>query len=114
MLFLIYDHFSKSKTEGAIMDIEELLDHQLVGDNLRAFDTGWDEILFGIDETPNDSWLERPYHKQIKKSDQCKEFLALYHQDIVINGKQKSYERIKFMVKAHLEEKTKEFHRKAV
>ena len=70
------------------------------------------EILLGIDETPNDSWLGRLHLKQIKKSDQRKDFLALRHQDIVPNGKPKSYQRLKSMVEVHLEEKTKEFHSK--
>ena len=99
---MIYDHFKKSKTEGAIVDISNLMDLELVGNNLRAFDTAWDDLLLGIDKKYDEDILESLYLKQIKKSDELSNVLALYNQDIVIKGEKRNYEKLRSLVRAFL------------
>ena len=44
--WMIYDHFKLTDTDGAFLEFTDLLRVELKGDNLRAFDTLWDEKWF--------------------------------------------------------------------
>lgn len=59
--FVICDHLKKSKIEGAISDISDLIALELIGDDLNSFDTAWDEVLLGKDEAPEPNILESLY-----------------------------------------------------
>ena len=51
------------------------------------------------------------YKKQLDKSEQLKAAMNLYVQDCTQRGEPKSYEKLKRMVRIHLEEATRKRHR---
>ena len=79
--FKIFEHFKISEVEGALLDVRDLVALELKGDNLRAFDTAWDEILLAMKKEPEEEILESLYCKQLEKSLQLKNTMALYTQD---------------------------------
>ena len=50
-------------------------------------------------------FLEATYRKQLDKSDQLKNVMSVYWQDITQRGEQKSYRKLKHMVRIHRERK---------
>ena len=58
-----------------------------------------------VRELPDGKNLETIYRKQLDKSDQLKTAMTLYWQDISQRGEQTSYQKLKNMVRNHLERK---------
>ena len=101
--WLIYQHFRLSEAEGSILEFNDLLSVELRGDNLMAFKNDWEMVMSGLKVIPSAAILESLVLKQLQKSHQLKDMLALYHQDVVHRGEARSYERIMKMVTSHLE-----------
>ena len=68
----IDDHFRISEVEGAVMEFTDLLDLELVGDNLQAFENDWETVWEGMRELPTDTVAERLYRRQLEKLVQLK------------------------------------------
>ena len=101
--WMIYQHFKVSATDGAMLDWDELLSVELKGDNPQQLSSDWESTIFSIDELPDEKFLESIYRKQLEKSDQLKNAIGLYRQDIIQRGEEKSYEKLKKMVQIHLD-----------
>ena len=108
--WMIYEHFRLTDIDGAVLEFTDLLRVELRGDNLRAFDTSWDETLLAMAHMPEDHYLESLYFKQLEKCDQIQNALQLYIQDHVQRGEPKSYTKLRKMVRNHLDQKTRERH----
>ena len=67
---MIYEHFRLTDIDGAFLEFTDLLKVELKGDNLRAFDTSWDETPLAMAQMPEDQYLESLYYKQLEKCDQ--------------------------------------------
>ena len=52
--WMIYEHFRLTDMDGAVLEFTDLLRVELKGDNLRAFDTSWDETLLAMAQMPED------------------------------------------------------------
>ena len=94
-----------SEVDGAMLEWEELLSVELKGDNLQQFENDWSAVCLVVRELPDDKFLETIYRKQLDKSDQLKNAMTLYWQDITQRGEPKSYETLNNMVGAHVERK---------
>ena len=108
--FLMFQHFQICDMEHSMLEFNDLLGLELRGDNLRAFDTAWDDTLLGMKELPEEKYLENLYRKQVKKS---KQFELLYNQleaDHVLRGRPRSYRELKSLVRHHLDRQTHEQH----
>ena len=93
-----------------MLEFNDLLVLELKGDNLRAFDTAWDDTLLGMKSIPDEEYLENLYRRQVKKS---KQFELLYNQleaDHMLRGRPKSYQDLKSMVRMHLDKETRDKH----
>ena len=102
---MMYKHFKISEVDGAILEWEEVLHVELRGDNFQQFENEWGSMCLNIRELPDEKLLENIYRKQLDKSGQLKKAMPLYWQDITQRGEQKSYEKLKHMVRNHLETK---------
>ena len=65
--FLMFQHFQINDMESSMLEFTDLLALELKGDNLRAFDTEWDDTILGMKEVPDETYLEKLYRKQVKK-----------------------------------------------
>ena len=110
----IYRHFRLAKADGAILEFKDLLNVKLKGDNLMAFENDWDYVLGGLEKIPEEQVLESLYFCQIEQSAQLKTALQLYTDGIVHKGEEKSYEKLRTIVRAHLEHKRLKSNRDAM
>ena len=93
-----------------MLEFSDLMALELKGDNLRGFDTEWDNVLLGTKEHPEEKYLENLYRKQVKKS---KQFELLYNQmetDRILRGQPRSYHSLKQMVRHHLDREVRDKH----
>ena len=66
---MICSRFKISDVPSAVLEASDLLRMELKGDNLRACDTHWDEILLAMSYVAEEYDLEGLYSRQLGKSD---------------------------------------------
>ena len=103
--WMLYDFFKVSTNDGVLLDWEEILQVQLKGDNLSQFLTDWETTLLNIQEPPTDSMLEGLLRNQLEKSEQLKNSMSLYWQDITQRGEEKSHDKILTILRTHIDRK---------
>ena len=79
---MLYDLFKVSTNEGTLLDWEEILQVHLKGDNISQFLTDCETTLLNIQEPPTDSMLEGLLRNQLERSEQLKNSMSIYWQDI--------------------------------
>ena len=67
------------------MEFTDLLDVELVGDNLQAFENDWESVWEGMKELPTESVAEGLYKRQLEKWVQLKAKLELYEHEIAVH-----------------------------
>ena len=102
---MIYKYFKLSEEDGAMLEWDELLSVHLRGGNLQQFENDWNNTILNIRELPDEIFLETLYRKQLDKSEQLKNAMALYQQDITQRGEKQSYQKLKDILRYHLEKK---------
>ena len=103
--WMLYDYFKVSTNDGVLLDWEEILQVTLKGDNLSQFLTDWETTLLNIQDPPTDSMLEGLLRNQLEKSEQLKNSMSLYWQDITQRGEEKSYEKLLTTLRTHIDRK---------
>ena len=106
--YMIYEHLGVTGTHEAFLDFSDLSNLSLRGDDVRGFDTRWDEILLSVRQVPSDEILESLCKMWVRESDQLKTVLALYEQDIEQNNSQPSFQRFRKWEPENLRPETKE------
>merc|ERR1711884_271174 len=105
--WLMFQHFRINDVENSMLEFSDLMALELKGDNLRGFDTEWDNVLLGMKEVPDEKYLENVYRNQVKKS---KQFELLYNQmetDVLLRGHVRSYYALKQLVRHRLDRETR-------
>ena len=87
--WVIYKNFKHSEEDGAMLEWDELLSVDLRGDNLQQFENDWNNTILNIRELPDEVFLETLFRKPLDKSEQRKNDMALYQQDITQRGEKK-------------------------
>ena len=77
----------------AMLDWDELLSIELKGDNIEQFLSDWESTLLGISGLPDAKFLETLFRRQLDKSEQLKNAMSLYWQDITQGGESKFYDK---------------------
>ena len=96
-----------------MLDFSDRMALELKCDNMRGFDTEWDNVLRGMKEVPDEKYLEDLYRNQVKKS---KQFELLYNQmetAVLLRGHSRSYSALKQLVRHHLDRETRDKHLEA-
>ena len=60
-------YFATSALHGSLYELEDLLGVKLINENLITFMSNWDTVLSGMKVTPDDTFLEPLFHRQVKK-----------------------------------------------
>ena len=102
--WLINKHFKMSETEGAILEFEDILNVDLKNGNLKQFLHDLDMALLAMNELPSANQLESLFRRQLKKCEELRQELSWYDMEIAQGRTTKSYERLKSIVRAYLEE----------
>ena len=93
--FLLNEHFLMTGTHETRLNVNDLINVQLRGDDVQGFDTMWDDVFLSIQEVPPDSILESFFRTQLTKSDQLRNVLAMYDMELVQHESKPSYQRSK-------------------
>ena len=65
--YLMFQHFQIADLDNSMLEFNDLLVLELKGDNLRGFDTAWDDTLLGMKTISDEEYLENLYRRQVKK-----------------------------------------------
>ena len=101
---MIYDHFRVSGAHDAALDLSALFTVSLQGDDIQDFDTRWDQALLSASEVPKENVLESLYKMKIRESVQLQTVLAMYDQEIDRDRAMPSYQRLKTLVRRHIDQ----------
>ena len=102
---MIYKHFKLSDEDGAMIEWDELVNVHLKGDNLQQFQNDWNNMILNVRSLPEEGFLESLFRKQLEKSEQLKNVMALYQQDCTHRGEERSYQKLQDILRLHLEKK---------
>ena len=67
---MIYDHFWATGDHDTVFNYADLFTIALRNDDVREFDTGWDEIPLSMTKIPPDDVLECLYKLTVRESGQ--------------------------------------------
>ena len=88
--YRIFEHFTLPAAAKEQLDINHLFNLELKNDNLRQFCSKWDEIITQLPHQPDDIWIEPLYKRQLEKSAQFTQVLALYKDRIALKENEPS------------------------
>lgn len=74
----------------------------------------WESTILNIAELPDEIFIETIFRKQLDRSDQLKNAMSLYWLDITQKGESKSYEKLKSIVRLHLDKRKLERNKHAL
>ena len=79
---IIYQHFRAIGAHEAALDISDLFNVSLQGDDIQDFETRWDQALLSASEVAKENVLESLCKMKICESVQVQTVFAMYDQDI--------------------------------
>ena len=97
--FMIYEYSRVIGAHDTVVDYADLFSVTLHDDNIREFDTRWDEVLLSMSIVPSDEIFEGLDKLRIRESDQLKNVLELYEMEIHQKISMPNYQKFKTMVK---------------
>ena len=74
----MYKQFKDSEAEGHILDFQGLLTVRMHGDDLKGFFDAWELTLTGMQQLPEQEYLETMFRSQIERQPGLKEHMAHY------------------------------------
>ena len=77
-LWMVYENFSTDPKAGVLYDMEDLMNARLVGENLEAFMTTWDNVVIHLSKPPDETILEALFCKQVKECQKMKSYWDAY------------------------------------
>ena len=80
--YVIYDHFRATSAHDAVLDLLDLFNVSLQGDDIQEFDTRWDQAILSASEAPEENVLESLYKMKIRECVQLQTVSAMYEQEI--------------------------------
>ena len=104
MACMNYANFRATGAYDAALDLSDLLNVSLQGDDIQDFDTRWDQALLSASEIPKENVLESLYKFDIRDSVQLQTVLAMYDQAIDRDRAMPSYQRLKTVVGRYIDQ----------
>ena len=101
---LIYEYFRVTAANDPVENYADLFTVVLRNDDIKEFDSKWDEILLSMTQIPSDDKLESLYKLRIRESEKLKTILELYNMEIHQKKAGPDYHRLKTMVKRSIEQ----------
>jgi hypothetical protein len=103
-------HFRMTAADGAVYDVEHLLNVSLKNDNLAAFVATWDSVVAGIDKTPEDSFLCSLLLRELRRSNAFSEEIS-YYDRLASDHPDKNYAYLMRRLRSHIELKRLNWYR---
>ena len=101
---MINDHFRATGAYDAAQGLSALFNIFLHDDDIQDFDTRWDQALLTASETPPENVLKVFYKMKVRGSVQRQRVLAMYDQEMDRERAMPSYQRLKTMVRRHIDQ----------
>ena len=102
--YLIYEYFRATGANDSVENYADLFTIALRNDDVKEFDSKWDEILLSMTQIQSDDTLEGLYKLRIRESEKPKTVLELYNMEIHQKKAGLDYHRLKTMVKRSIEQ----------
>ena len=110
MLFKLDNFFSTNAQHGSVYEFEDLLSVKMVNEKLETFMHNWETVLSGIQNTPDEAFLEPLFHRQIKRCKDLAHDINIYER--AIQGQpEKTYKFLYEAATNHLSRKRLERNR---
>ena len=103
--FMTYDCSGVTGAHDAVLDYADFFSVTLRDDNVKEFDTRWDEVLLSMSKIPSDDVLESLSKLRIRESDQLKTVLELHDMEIHQKMSVTNYHKLKTIVKRCIDKK---------
>ena len=101
---LIYGYFWVTGANDSVENYADLFTVVLRNDDIREFDSKWDEIPLSMTQIPSDDILEGLYKLRIRESEKLKTVLELHDLETHQKKVGPDYHRLKTMVKRSIEQ----------
>ena len=101
---MIFELFKISDTDGTVLNLFDFLKIEHRCDNVQTFDTRCDETIMEMQNQPDEELLDNLYFRQLEKSGQLKQLVALCIVDTVQRSEPRSYTKFTRIVTPHLEQ----------
>ena len=102
LIWLVFQDYKRPELDIAMLDFDDLMAHEIKGENLSAYINKLDKILLQIVERPSDAILESLLLKNVRKCAHFAPVLALYEYEHLHKGGPKSYESLLQVVRNHI------------
>ena len=112
--YRIFEHFTLPAASKEQLDVNHIFNLELKNDNLKQFNSKWDEIIIQLPEEPADNWIEPMYRKQLEKSAQFAPYMAQYKNRIAMHADRPSYKGLKDLVNFFLADIQSQNHIKSL
>ena len=99
---MIYEYFRVTGAHDIVLDYDDLFSITFQNDDVRKFNTRWDEILLSS-KIPTDDVMESLYKLRIRESDQLKSVLEWYELEMHQKISKPDYQKLKTMVKRSID-----------
>ena len=101
---MIHDHFQATGLCDAAQGLSDLFNICLHDDDVQDFDTRWDQVLLTTSEIPEENVFEGWYKMKLQGSAQHQTVLALYDQWMNRDRASQSYQRLRTLVRRHVDQ----------
>ncbi len=113
VLFKLDNFFSTNAQHGSVYELEDLLSVKMVNEKLETFMHNWETVLSGIQNTPDEAFLEPLFHRQIKRCKDLAHDINIYER--AIQGQpEKTYKFLYEAATNHLSRKRLERNRERI
>ena len=102
--YMIYEYFRLTGAHEAVHGLSDLFSKSLQDDDVRDFDTRWDQAPWAASEIPTETVLEGLYKSKCQDSVQRHTVLAMHEQEDVRNNEPPNYSRLKTTVRRHIDQ----------
>ena len=101
---MIYGHLQSTGACDTAKGLSDLFSICLQDDDVKDFDTRWDQILLGTSEMPPENVLEGLQRKRLQGSEQLQTVFAMYNQELSRGRVEPSYQKSRKMVRRHIDQ----------
>ena len=110
LLHMVYSYYRISEVDGALLDLEDLMNVRLHGDDLRSFLTDWENVLTTMAVQPQEMVLDTLFRKQLSRSAALKDQMS-YYERLSIGHADRSYDFLLSIVRKRLEQQRRNRNR---
>jgi hypothetical protein len=110
LLKAIDEHFKLTEADGAIFDMEHLLNVTMKNDSLEKFVDDWDAVMTGMRKPPEDQVLMAMFLRQMKQCSIMKEDIRDFER-LVMDDPRRTYAELYRTAKRTLERRRLQTHR---